>query len=78
MTEIFNKLSEKEKKCLLSNNSTKAEEMLWGELKNKKILGQRYLRQFSIGSYVVDFYCPKLRLVLEVDGTTHSLPEEIE
>jgi len=56
---------------------TKAEVLLWLELKNKK-LGARFLRQFSIGSYVVDFYSPEIKLVIEVDGLTHLTKEEIE
>jgi len=55
----------------------KAEVLLWVELKNKK-LGVRFLRQYSIGSYVVDFYCPELKLAIEVDGATHITDEEIE
>ncbi len=51
---------------------TKAEVLLWLRLKNKKILGQRFLRQYGILSYVVDFYCPQLRLAIEVDGVTHT------
>ena len=57
---------------------TKAEKLLWEKLRNRKIHNQRFLRQFSIGSYVVDFYCPKLRLAIEVDGSTHSTKDEIE
>lgn len=61
----------------LRNKLTKAEEMLWQELRNKN-LGVRFLRQFSIGSYVVDFYCPELKLAIEVDGATHNTSDEIE
>ncbi len=49
----------------------KAEAVVWSYIKNKQIFGQRFLRQFSIGSYIVDFYCPKLRLAIEIDGTSH-------
>jgi len=55
---------------------TKAEVLLWIQLKNKRLLGQRLLRQYSIGSYMVDFYIPKLKLAIEVDGGTHSTEEE--
>ena len=57
---------------------TKAEVLLWLELKNKKILGQRFLRQYGVLSYVVDNYCPKIKLAIEIDGTTHLTDEEIE
>lgn len=57
---------------------TKAEVLLWMELKNKKILGQRFLRQYSVLSYVIDNYCPKIKLAIEIDGPTHLTEEETE
>ena len=57
---------------------TNAELLLWSELKNKKVQGYRFKRQFSIDSFVVDFYCPKLKLVIEVDGSIHLKKEEIK
>ena len=57
---------------------TQAEKLLWQELRNRKIQNQRFLRQFSISSYVLDFYCPNLRLAIEVDGATHNTSDEIE
>jgi very-short-patch-repair endonuclease len=76
MTRIFNRASEKEKRRALRKNMTKAEVLLWIQLKKRKLLGQRVLRQYSIGSYVVDFYIPELKLAIEVDGATHSTDEE--
>ena len=45
---------------------------------NKKILkerrvdyGQKFFRQYSVGSYILDFYCPKTRLAIELDGESH-------
>jgi len=78
MTEIFNKLSEKEKRRVLRNTMPQAEALLWRELRSKKILGQRFLRQFSIASYVLDFYCPKLRLAIEIDGPAHEQKDQEE
>ena len=56
---------------------TKAEVMLWVELKNKN-LGVRFLRQYSVDRYVLDFYNPQLKLAIEVDGATHITNEQIE
>ena len=56
---------------------TRAETILWNHLKQKQICGQRFLRQFSIDIYIVDFFCPKLNLVIEVDGDTHLTNEEV-
>ena len=57
---------------------TKAEAILWGEIKNRKILGFKFRRQFGIGAYVVDFYCTDLKLAIEVDGATHHTDEELK
>ncbi len=74
---VFTKKSEQLKRSLLRNNMTEAEKLLWLELKNRN-LGVRFLRQYSIEKFVVDFYCPEIKLAIEVDGVTHNSPEEIE
>jgi len=56
---------------------TKAEEKLWGQIRKKQISEQRFLRQFSIGPYVMDFFCPHLNLAVEIDGATHITDEEL-
>jgi len=55
----------------LRNNSTKAEVMLWDQLKAAKFHGYKFNRQKPIGNYIVDFYCKKLKLVIEIDGGSH-------
>ncbi len=54
---------------------TEAEKYLWRKLRNKQVLGFRFLRQYSVGSYVLDFYCPKVRLAIELDGGQHNEAE---
>ncbi len=54
----------------LRNKQTEAERCLWIRLKLKH-LGYTFYRQKPIGDYIVDFYCPKARLVVEVDGGRH-------
>ena len=61
----------------LRNNPTRAEKVLWNTLRNKK-LGYDFHRQKPMGFFIYDFYCYKLRLVIEVDGATHSLPEVLQ
>ena len=78
MTELFNKKSEKEKRRFLRRNSTLAEKIIWLGIRRRQIEGERFLRQFSVKYYVLDFYCPKLRLVIEIDGETHETEEELE
>ena len=77
MTLLFNKITEKEKRRKLRNNSTKAEKQLWAEIRSKKI-GFRFLRQYGVEKYVIDFYSPRLKLAIEVDGITHLTQEELE
>ena len=57
---------------------TKAEILLWMELKDKKICGCKFRRQYSVLSYIVDNYCPNVKLAIEIDGATHQRGEEIE
>lgn len=71
----FNWKSEKEKRRKLRNNMPQPELILWYYLKNKQLKGYKFRRQVSIGKYVVDFYCPKLKLAIELDGDSHYYPE---
>ncbi|MFZ1322652.1 MAG: endonuclease domain-containing protein [Ignavibacteria bacterium] len=78
MTRVFKWKSEKNKRRELRKNVSKAEQILWQRLRKRQILGKRFLRQFSVEKYVVDFYCQELKLAIEVDGNTHNSLEEIE
>ena len=55
----------------LRNHSTKAEKSLWNWLKQDQIKGFRFRRQFSIDNFILDFYCPRLKLCIELDGDYH-------
>ena len=55
----------------LRQRSTKPEGLLWERLRNNK-LGVKFRRQYSVRGYVVDFYCPKKRLVIELLGSVHK------
>ena len=56
----------------LRKNSTLSEVLLWNALKQKRAMGYDFDRQKIIGNYIVDFYCAKLNLVLEIDGSSHD------
>ncbi|MBI3501644.1 MAG: endonuclease domain-containing protein [Bacteroidetes bacterium] len=56
----------------LRNNSTLSEVLLWKQLKGRKIKGYQFMRQKPIKKYIVDFYCSKLKLAIEVDGSSHN------
>ncbi len=55
----------------LRKNMTEPEVMLWSKLRRKQIAGLQFYRQKPIEKYVVDFFCPKLNLVIELDGDQH-------
>ena len=55
----------------MRKHMTDAEKSLWSKIR-KKQLGVAFRRQYSIGPYIVDFYCPEKRVVVEVDGKQHT------
>ena len=68
--QIFNTSRQKPIRQTLRNNLTSPEQKLWARIRNKQ-LGVRFRRQYGIGRYVVDFYCPEVALVIELDGNSH-------
>lgn len=75
MPILFNQSIRKNLRRKLRNNLTPPEVVLWAYIKNTQLSGLRFRRQYGIGRYVVDFYCPKKRLVIEIDGSYHTRPE---
>jgi very-short-patch-repair endonuclease len=67
---IFNRREYKDRRRCLRANLSKAEIQLWCELSRLKT-GFKFRRQHGIGHYIVDFYCPSKKLVIEVDGDSH-------
>lgn len=61
----------------LRNNCTEAEFRLWQHLKRKQVNGLQFYRQKPLGKYIVDFYCPKKKIVIEVDGGQHYIEGDI-
>ncbi|MCK6452927.1 MAG: DUF559 domain-containing protein [Alphaproteobacteria bacterium] len=56
----------------LRANTTRAEELLWHQLRRKRVAGLRFRRQFRLDHYIVDFVCLSARLIVEVDGPSHE------
>ena len=75
---IFNRKSLKSFRSSLRNRSTSAEAALWEMLKSSKLEGRKFRRQYSIGSYIVDFCCPAEKLVIELDGDPHGEYHKIQ
>jgi very-short-patch-repair endonuclease len=61
----------------LRSNATSAEQRLWQGLRRKQIAGFRFRSQVVLDSFIVDFACFDARLIVEVDGATHSSDEEM-
>ncbi len=76
--KIFNNTRFKKGRRRLRNDMTGAECTLWKHLRRRNIRGFKFRRQFSIDSYILDFYCPQLKLAIEVDGDSHLTDEELE
>ena len=66
----------KDRRKELRNNHTPAEEFLWQYLKSSRLKGRKFRRQESIDNYIVDFYCPAEKLIVELDGDVHSDPAQ--
>ena len=72
--KILNNKSKRDQRQQLRNEGTAAEAALWTCLRKRQLLGKKFRRQQSIGPYIVDFYCPECRLVVELDGASHFDP----
>lgn len=62
----------KEYRRLLRMTETSTERMLWKRLRGKQLDGYRFRQQHGFGPYVLDFYCPSIRLCIELDGGVHN------
>ena len=62
----------------LRKNMTPAEAKLWSALKGKKLDGVKFRRQHPVGNFILDFYCPAYKLVIEVDGEIHNHQQECD
>ena len=59
----------------LRRYETVAEKILWANLCKNQIIGLHFRRQHPINKFIADFYCASIKLVIEVDGSIHELPE---
>jgi very-short-patch-repair endonuclease len=67
----FNRPSTRGKRKNLRKTQTDAEAALWDRLRDRRFMDYKFNRQYGIGEYVADFYCPRNRLVIEIDGSQH-------
>ncbi len=71
MVKIFNKPAVKTKRKSLRKDMPPAELALWQVLRNREASGHKFRRQYSVGPYILDFYCPSAKLAIEIDGDSH-------
>lgn len=74
--EIFNQKNHKDNRRQLRSQMTKSEIIFWSKIKNKQ-LGYKFRRQYGVGKYIVDFYCPEKKLIIEIDGDIHFYDRSI-
>ena len=74
----FNHPDTKEYRRQLRRESTPSERMLWKKLCRRQVDGYKFRQQHGFGIYIMDFYCPELRLCIEVDGAVHDSPEAMQ
>ena len=75
MLQLYNLSPQKPKRQYLRTHSTRSEIVLWLNLKGHQMLGYKFRRQYGIAHFILDFYCPALRLAIEVDGASHDSPQ---
>ncbi len=68
---MFNATRMKGRRKELRKKPTEFEEILWSELRNKK-LGYKFKRQYSLGNFVADFFCKEMKLAVELEGGIHE------
>ena len=78
MKRIYNKKIVRPCRRALRSNLTLAEKVIWLSLHKRQTGGIRFLRQYSIDNFIVDFYSPELKLGIEVDGDSHVGNEEYD
>ena len=78
MQDIMNNPENKSARKNLRNCSTSAEATLWKLIKDKQIDGLKFRRQHSVGSYILDFYCPQIKLAIELDGEVHNRQQDYD
>jgi len=71
MSIVFNNKTYTARCRALRRSFSKAEAVLWLHLSRKQMNGFKFRRQYGVNQYVIDFYCPELKLAIEIDGNSH-------
>jgi very-short-patch-repair endonuclease len=72
MSFLRNNPAFKQRRQELRRNQTDAEKIFWLKIRNRQFHGLKFFRQYSIGPYILDFYCPEVKFAVELDGGQHN------
>jgi len=78
MTLLYNKTDNLKLRRKLRRNQPDTERMVWSKLRNRQVLGFKFKRQYGVGSYIVDYCCPEAKVVVEIDGDSHYLNNDVK
>ncbi|OGY36119.1 MAG: hypothetical protein A3E36_00860 [Candidatus Andersenbacteria bacterium RIFCSPHIGHO2_12_FULL_45_11b] len=71
MPQVYTRKDIKPTRSALRKRMTAPELVFWTAIRSRKLKGYKFRRQYSTGRYIIDFYCPKVRLGVEIDGDSH-------
>jgi very-short-patch-repair endonuclease len=72
MKYLFNDPDLKHRRRVLRKNQTDTEKAFWSHVRSRQFHGMKFLRQYSVGPYILDFYCPEIKTAIELDGGQHN------
>ena len=75
---MYNDKLQKLRRRELRKNQTEAEKILWQRIRGRKLNNLKFHRQYSAGPYILDFFCPEIRLAIELDGEQHKNAQEYD
>ncbi|MHB1398907.1 MAG: endonuclease domain-containing protein [Trichloromonadaceae bacterium] len=75
MSYTYNDQTLMQRRRELRRNQTDAEKAFWQQVRGQQFCGLKFFRQYSVGAYIVDFYCPAKRIAVELDGGQHNMPD---
>lgn len=72
---LLNNPDLKDRRRGLRKTQTEAEKAFWAQVRNQQFHGLKFFCQYSVGPYILDFYCPAINLAIELDGGQHNDPD---
>ena len=75
---MYNDQIQRERRRGLRENQTEAEILLWERIRDRKLNGLKFRRQYGVGPYILDFFCSDKRIAIELDGEQHKNNQEYD